>query len=174
MDLRLPTGNEQDLLGGTTQVKLLAIESAGNDRIAQHINVGYTFSSEGNSSSSQLIATTFPDEFNYALGVEFVAHPRVTIIADVVGRTLRDAGRLSLTSKTFQFQPPGNPAPPIASMQFDEFEPRPGNLNLVYGTAGAKINAVGNTLFSVSVLFPLNDSGLKSGVTTVVGMDYAF
>ena len=175
MDLRLPTGDEKDLLGGTTQIKVMAVESAGNDRIAQHVNIGYTFASEGSSSSdSDPLTTNFPDEFNYAFGVEFVANPRVTIIGDVVGRTLIDAGRLVLTSKTFQFQPPGNPAPPIASMQFDEFEPRPGNLNLVYGTAGVKINAVGNTLFSVSVLFPLNDSGLKSGVTTVFGMDYAF
>jgi hypothetical protein len=59
-------------------------------------------------------------------------------------------------------------------MQFDEFEPRTGSLNLLYGTAGVKINPRGNFLISASVLFPLTDSGLKNRLTTIVGMDYAF
>jgi hypothetical protein len=167
-DFRLPTGNEDDLLGGSTQVKLFLVESAGTDRIAQHVNVGYTFSQDNG------VNTTFPDEFNYAAGVELVVEPRLTIIGDVVGRTLRNAGRLDLVTKTFRFQPQGNPAPPVATMQFEEFEPRTGSLNLLYGTAGVKFNPKGNILFSASVLFPLTDAGLKNRLTTIVGMDYAF
>ena len=140
-------------------MKVFLVESGGTDRVTQHVNVGYTFSKDSGGSvpAAQIgAAPTFPDEFNYAAGVEFVVEPRVTIIGDIVGRNLRSAGRLDLVSKTFQFQPPGNPAPPIASMQFDEFEPRSGNLNLLYGTAGVKFNPKGNILFSASVLFPLD------------------
>jgi hypothetical protein len=176
-DVRLPTGNEADLLGGSTQVKVFVVESGGSDRLTQHVNVGYTFSSNGNQpvSATQLVAPpTFPDEINYAAGLEFVAHPRITIIGDIVGRNLRDAGRLELQNKTFQFQPPGNPPPPIGSMQFEEFEPRSGNLNLLFATAGVKFNPTGNLLFSASVLYPLTDAGLKSRLTTIIGMDYAF
>jgi hypothetical protein len=176
-DFRLPTGNEDDLLGGSTQVKVFLVESGGTDRITQHVNVGYTFSKDsgGSLSAAQIgAAPTFPDEFNYAAGVELVVEPRVTVIGDIVGRNLRNAGRLDLVTKTFQFQPAGNPPPPIASMQFEEFEPRTGNLNLLYGTAGVKFNPKGNLLFSASVLFPLTDSGLKNRLTTIVGMDYAF
>ncbi|HEY7501406.1 MAG TPA: hypothetical protein VH740_22990 [Vicinamibacterales bacterium] len=175
-DLRLPTGNEKDLLGGSTQLKVFLVESGGNNRLTQHVNIGYTLSSSGSDASTSQVSLTpsFPDELNYAAGIEFVLEPRITVIGDVVGRNLRDAGRLSLVSKTFQFQPPGTPAPPIASMQFDEFEPRAGNLNLLYGTAGVKINPRGNFLISASVLFPLTDSGLKNRLTTIVGMDYAF
>lgn len=175
VDVRLPTGDEENLLGGSTQVKLFLIESAGTDRLTQHINVGYTISSNSNSQPSTASGLAdFPDELNYAAGLEFVLEPRITVIGDIVGRNLRGAGRLSLASKTFQFQPPGTPAPPVASMQFDEFEPRAGNLNLLYGTAGVKVNPKGNFLISASVLFPLTDSGLKSRLTTIVGMDYAF
>ena len=117
---------------------------------------------------------SLPNELNYSAGVEFVVEPRVTIIGDIVGRSLRDAGRLELVQKTFQFQPSGNPAPPIQSMQFEEFEPRRGNLNLVYGTAGVKVNPRGNWLISASILIPLNDSGLKNRLMTIIGMDYAF
>jgi hypothetical protein len=177
VDVRLPTGKEEDLLGGSTQVKVFLVESGGGDRLTQHVNIGYTFSKDsGTTAATGHLAgsPTFPDEFNYAAGVEFVVEPRVTIIGDVVGRTLRNAGRLDMTTKTFQFQPAGTPAPPIATMQFEEFEPRTGNLNLLYGTTGVKVNPKGNILISASVLFPLTDKGLKSRLTTIIGMDYAF
>ena len=158
-------------------MKVFLIESAGSDRFTQHLNVGYTFSSNsaGTASANQLVApATFPDEISYAVGVEVVLEPRITVIGDIVGRNLRGVERFEMTSKTFQFQPPGNPAPPVASMQFDEFEARSGNLNLLYGTAGVKVNPKGNWLISASVLFPLTDAGLKSRLTTIIGMDYAF
>jgi hypothetical protein len=172
-DVRFPTGNEEDLLGGSTQLKLFLVESGGNERITQHLNVGYTIS-KGSDQTTSSTAPNFPDEFSYAAGVEVVLEPRVTVIGDLVGRTLLDVGRLGLVSKTFQFQPPGNPAPPLASMNFEEFEPRAGNLNLLYGTAGVKVNPRGNLLISASVLFPLSDAGLKNRLTTIIGMEYAF
>ncbi len=171
-EYRAPTGNEQDLLGAASQFKLLFIESSGTSRFTHHINLGYTFSGNLDLETSPLISDEFPDEFNYAVGVEFVAEPRVTIVGDIVGRTLRDAGRLDLVPKTFTFVTQGATSP--STMAFDEFEARAGNLNLVFGTVGVKVNPKGNMLFSASVLFPLTDAGLKSRITTVFGMDYAF
>jgi hypothetical protein len=60
------------------------------------------------------------------------------------------------------------------SVSLDEFDPRPGNLTLLLGTGGVKFNLAGNLLVSGSVLFPLTKAGLRSRVTTVVGLDYAF
>jgi hypothetical protein len=37
-----------------------------------------------------------------------------------------------------------------------------------------KFNPVGNLLISGSVLFPLTNAGLRSRLTTVIGVDYAF
>jgi len=43
VDLRLPTGNEEDLLGtGGVQAKMLLIASTEPGRVAQHLNIGYT------------------------------------------------------------------------------------------------------------------------------------
>ena len=39
------------------------------------------------------------------------------------------------------------------------------------GTAGFKFNPAGTWLLSASLLFPLTDAGLRSRVTTVVGLD---
>jgi hypothetical protein len=57
---------------------------------------------------------------------------------------------------------------------FEELEPRPGNLNLVYGTAGVKANVWGDLLVSANVLFPFVDAGLRSRLTVAVGVDFAF
>ena len=61
-----------------------------------------------------------------------------------------------------------------ARCSFDEFDPRPSNLTLLLGTGRVKVNLAGNLLISGSVLFPLTNAGLRSRVTTVIGVDYAF
>jgi hypothetical protein len=174
VDARLPTGNEDNLLGGSAQTKVFLVGSGGTDRFGHHVNVGYTFG--GGDDSTGPVGSgvrSLPDEVNYAAGVEYVATPRLTLIGDIVGRTLRDTGRLRMEGKRFDFQPQDATLPP-AFVTFDEFAPRSGNLNLLLGTAGAKFNPAGDLLISASVLFPLTDAGLKSRWTTVIGVDYAF
>jgi len=174
VDLRLPTGDKRDLLGSGAQAKMFLIASGGTDRFIQHVNVGYTKATD-NVERFGLLSELggdepVPDELNYAAGLEFVAGPRLTLIGDIVGRTLRDAGRLVVSNKSVAFQGPTA----VETAQYDEFDPRPGNLSLMLGTAGFKFNPAGNWLVSASLLFPLTDAGLRSRVTTAVGLDYAF
>ena len=75
-----------------------------------------------------------------------------------------------MTGKSFDYQG----ATAVERVTFDEFDPRSGSLNLLLGTIGAKLNVAGNTLISGHVLFPLTESGLRTRMTTVVGLDYAF
>jgi len=176
VDLRLPTGDEDNLLGAGTQAKVYLIASSGNERWGQHANVGYTFAGGELGAVAPLRAGgtvgEVPDEFNYTAGVEYVAESRVTIVADIVGRVLRNAGRLTPRLKRFEFVPGG--APPAQSAEFEEFDPHDGHLNLVLGTAGVKFNPKGNLLVSANVLFPLSKAGLRSRLGTVIGIDYAF
>jgi hypothetical protein len=192
VDIRFPTGDENDLLGaGGVQAKLLLVASSQRGRVGQHVNVGYT-AAQGNVAGTLTgqASASLPDEINYSGGVELVATPRLTLMGDIVGRTLRGAGRLGLVGKPFEYSDP-NRLPafgltpqqlvemgifsfPVSTATFDEFEPRPGNLTLLLGTAGVKFNPFGNVLVSASVLFPLTDAGLRSRVTTIVGVDYAF
>jgi hypothetical protein len=124
VDIRLPTGDRKNLLGAGTQVKMLVIASGTTGRLAPHVNLGYTAvrgSVGGVGLLSQLGgAEPLPDEFNYAGGLEFIAGPRLTVVGDVVGRTLRDAGRLVLTSKSFEYQG----ATAVQTARFDEFRVR--------------------------------------------------
>ena len=181
VDLRLPTGDEKELLGtGGVEAKFLLIASSEHSRFGEHVNFGYT-TAEGDVAGriGGFTSTQLPDEINYSGGIEFVGNPRFTLMGDVVGRTLRRVGRLDVVSKSFlyrQFDQTGAtlPATMPASVSFDEFAARPGNLTLLLGTGGVKFNPVGNLLISGSVVFPLTDAGLRSRVTTVIGMDYAF
>jgi hypothetical protein len=190
VDLRLPTGDENELLGaGGTEAKFLLVASSERGRFGQHMNIGYT-AAHGvvAGTPTGLTAASLPDEINYTGGIEFVASPRLTLMGDIVGRTLRGTGRLALASKKFEYNDPslsiaGLPGPgcgglvggfTCATASFDEFDPRPGNLTLLLGTGGVKFNPFGNLLVSASVLFPLTNAGLRSRVTTVIGVDYAF
>lgn len=176
VDLRLPTGDKENLLGAGTQAKVFLIASRGTERWGQHANVGYTFAGSDLDAVAPLRfggqSIAVPDEFNYTAGVEFVAESRVTLVADVVGRVLRNAGRLSPSLKTFQFVTSGTTQPRTA--EFEEFDPRGGNLHLVLGTAGVKFNPAGNLLISANVLLPMTKAGLRSKVGTVIGVDWAF
>jgi hypothetical protein len=190
VDLRLPTGDEQNLLGaGGTHARILFVASDERGRFGHHLNVGYTVAG-GNVAGTVggLDAATVPDEINYTGGVEYIASSRLTLMGDVVGRTLRGAGHLDLVSKNFEYNDPtlavqGLPGPGCGGFvggftcrtaSFDEFAPRPGNLTLLLGTGGAKYNLAGNLLVTGSVLFPLTKAGLRSRLTAVVGVDYAF
>jgi len=183
VDVRLPTGDADNLLGaGGTQAKFLLVASNERGRIAPHVNLGYTVASGTIAATvSGLAAAELPDEFNYSGGVEVIAHPRVTVNADVVGRTMRDTGRLQIESKEFQYASTNNTGPVCdsqgfrcASAFFDEFQLHSGNLTLLLGTGGVKYNIGGNLLLSGSVLFPLSNSGLRSRATVTIGLDYAF
>jgi hypothetical protein len=190
LDLRLPTGDENQLLGaGGTEAKFLLIASSERGRVGQHVNIGYT-TAHGDVAGTVagLGPASLPDEINYTGGMEFVANPRFTVTGDVVGRTLRGAGRLALVSQSFEYNAftlasfsPGA-APGCAGFlgtvcktaSFDALAPQPGNLTLLLGTGGVKFSLAGNLLISGSVLFPLTNAGLRSRVTTVIGVDYAF
>jgi hypothetical protein len=224
LDLRLPTGDADDLLGtGTTQGKLYAILSTGNERFSQHVNFGYTFSGageidrflpsgaeagthvggvtigegggrNGNFPNPQSLtaedlggAPAVSEEVNFAAGIEWAATPRVTVIGDLVGRSLRDAGQFELLTKQVTFNrclsstncaqaAPGGPltATSFEGRDLQELQFEPGNVSQFYGTAGVKFNPGGNFLVGGSVMFPLNDRGLRSKFTTVIGVEYAF
>ena len=141
VDVRLPTGDENELLGaGGAQAKFMLVASTERGRLGQHVNVGYT-AAEGEVAGTLagLTSTPLPDEINYSGGIEFVANPRLTVMGDIVGRTLRAAGRLELASKTFEYTDParfpasygagnsraGHPSLPTSSVALDELNPRP-------------------------------------------------
>jgi hypothetical protein len=188
VDLRLPSGDADNLLGlGTTQGKVLLIASSNHERLSPHVNLGFTVSGEGEAEKVyEFDPRGVSDEFNYAGGVELVAHPRLTILGDILGRTLFDAGKVDVETKTYPFRPgtASNPntvpavqtssTNPVTGQPYEQLALRDGDLNLVLGSVGFKYNAGTNLLVNGNILFPITNSGLQDTMTFAFGFEYAF
>ena len=106
LELRLPTGNEDEPLGtGATGTRMLFVGSGEDGRFSPHLNIGYTLSSGDASAeaasidfnagdygsvpgaSQSTVDLSVPDEFNYTAGFNMAnSVPRVTVGFDVLGR----------------------------------------------------------------------------------------
>ncbi|MEM1249817.1 MAG: hypothetical protein AAGK22_25810 [Acidobacteriota bacterium] len=169
LDLRLPTGDEEDLLGsGATQAKLFFISSGQFGRFSPYANFGYTSSSGG----SDLIGD-LSDEINFAAGFSVGLHERVTFGIDAVWRTLLDANQLSVGSETHLFRRHDEDF--IRSTERAVLETATDDLNILLGAAGFKINVTGGVLISASVAFTLSDDGLRDeDAIPILGIDFSF
>ena len=154
VDVRLPTGDTDKLLGvGATETKVMVMGSLPRGPIAPHFNVGYTWAGDDTGSPFNVF-----NEVNYIFGADVAVTPAVTVMGDVIGRTLRDASKIDFVNE------PG----------FSYFTSEIGNVNMLLGTVGAKVKVSGMWLLTASVVFPLNSSGVKPGVTPVIGFERAF
>lgn len=186
VDLRLPTGDWRNLLGiGAPQAKLYLIASSARDRISPHVNFGYTISGKG---SRQVDLVYQPlginNEMNYSGGVELVPHARLTVLGDIIGRTLIDAGNLREENRTFQYRVGAGATAadplltstinPLTGQPYSQLALQSGNLNLLLGSIGAKANIASSLLLSGNVLFPLNSNGLRDTLAYTIGFEYAF
>jgi hypothetical protein len=171
LDVRLPTGDKNNLLGaGATQttVTLIGSTTTNWNYFTPHFNVGFT----GSHPESGAVVNV-ANEFGYRVGGEFVLRPTVTLLADLVGRSLINSGRLTYTDTSYPYQVGSNTAP-YQTIPLHEFTPSTGTLNLTSLALGGKFNVAGNLLVTGSVLVSLTSTGLTARVTPVVGFDYSF
>lgn len=164
VDLRLPTGDKEKLLGtGTAQTKLMII-GATAQRVAPHFNVGYLFGGGGFTGAggltlqSVLAAVQPSPEFDYTVGVDAAVTQHVTIAGDVIGRQLRNSVDINL----------------VTTPTYSEFQQSAATVNLVLGAITGKVHVGGLWLITGSVLFPVNKNGLVPRVTPVFGLERAF
>ena len=83
--------------------------------------------------------------------------------SDAIGRT-----RQRLSSSTFTAS---SVSPP---QTFHDIAFRVGSLNVVSGSFGLKANIAGTLLATFNLEFKLNDAGLRTKVTPLVGLEYSF
>ena len=151
-ELRLPTGNAENLLGaGDAAVQPRLIGSIEHDRFGVHGNVGYTF-------------RRLSDELNYGSAVTVVALPRVTVVGEVVGGRLDSFGRLAETVA---------PHPDLAGIDTIRLTSVSQPTNRLVSVVGLKWNIGGTALLSVNLLRPLTTTGLNPDWVPTVTFDYS-
>jgi len=166
IDGRIPTGDEEDLLGlGAFGVKPFAVVSFSQGRVAPHLNVAYLWT--GESVLAGDVATgrkeDLPDQVQYAVGADIGVTKRLTLAFDFLGTYVIDSPRL--VRETFTAAN-GQAFPQIGFVNE--------SYNLANGAAGLKFNPVGRLLVDFNVLFKLDSAGLRDKVTPLFGIEYAF
>ena len=173
MDVRLPTGDDENLLGtGNTRVKIYGAAASQVSRFYPHVNFGYTFRSEPDDTRF-----FFGAEMNYTAGAEMVLSPRATLVGDVIGRSLAEEGRLHDESTSVDLVGINPTTGQLETEQrtYSGLQLHSGErLNLLLGTLGVKFSPASTFVISAHVLFPIRNAGLQSGFTPVVGVDYTF
>ena len=166
--VRLPTGNEDDLLGlGVTRTHVQGIASATFGRWSPHANIGYEVWSAGipiPRDFQGLETVSAKDQVHLTAGVEYEINPRFTVIGDVLGRYLRGAGGIGYQDFIFPSNPPNvSGASALVAV--------PDGLPTVIAAPGFKWNIFGNTLLSADLLIAVSGRGLRDRFTPVVGID---
>jgi hypothetical protein len=166
VDARMPTGDEENLLGaGAYGVKPFLVFSSSHKVASYHLNFGYQWN--GESVLAGNVAThekgDFPDQLLYSAGATIAVTKKLTLALDVLGRRFLDTPRLVTT--TFVALDGVTKLPDVQFVK-DSF-------NETSGSVGIRAN-VGRLLFDLNVLFKLNDAGLRDKVTPLVGLEYGF
>ena len=167
LDVRMPTGDEKDLLGvGAPGIRPFLILSSSGRAFSPHVNFGYLWNGSsvlaGNPATGE--SADLPDQATYVIGADFGVSSRFTFALDILGTYLIDAPRLVKT--TFDARD-GKTTFPTITFENDSY-------NLLSGAAGFKLNVVESLLIDVNILFNLDNNGLRDKITPLIGFEYAF
>ncbi len=168
LEARLPTGQEQNLLGsGSLGPRLFEATSFQLGPVAPHFGVGYQWN--GATVLAGDIATNqkgdLPNEFSYNVGADASVNQRLTVVFDVLGRYSTNSPQLRSTTFTTQGASP---------TLYPDITFNLGTLNVVNGAVGIKVNVVSALLITFNTQFRLNDAGLRTKLTPLIGVEYGF
>jgi hypothetical protein len=167
LDLRLPTGDENELLGtGAPGISPFGIWSASYGAFSPHVNLGYQWNGSsllaGNPSSGE--EADLPDSVSYIFGADVGLNSRFTFALDFLGRFVIDAPRLVTTTFVALDNQTTLPNVTFENSSFSELT----------GTVGFKANVDEQLLVDFSVLFRLDNNGLRDKTTPLIGIEYSF
>jgi hypothetical protein len=167
LDVRLPTGDEMNLLGsGAAGLQPFAVWSATYQNVSPHANASYKWNGSsvlaGNPARGE--SAHFPDQLAYSVGADVTVNPRLTLAFDLLGRYFIDAQRLH--DEEFHALDGRSVFPNILFAR-DSF-------NALSGAMGLKANVLGRLLVDVNLLFKLDEHGLRDKVTPLIGLEYSF
>lgn len=169
LDLRLPTGDEENLLGaGAAGLRPFVAFSGSFGAFAPHANVAYQWN--GDSVLAGDLRTHqkggLPDQFIYALGSDFTLNNYLSIVVDVLGQRVINSPRLS----TFDFLATGPAgAVPLQDLRFQNASYWTHN-----GAVGMKAHVAPRLLINFNLRFALSDRGLTDRLSPLVGAEIAF
>ena len=173
-DLRLPTGDQMNLLGsGAIGWKPFVALSMRTGPITPHFNLGYQWN--GSTILAGNIVTgakaNLPGYGFFSAGTDIGISRKVTAAVDYIGEELINAPRVGVATFTSQ-------APLVTTGQIGTFgtvQPLPAQTyNQSNLAVGLKANLFDRLVISSNLLFALNNGGLRERVVPLIGLSYSF
>jgi hypothetical protein len=169
LDLRLPTGDEQNLLGaGAPGLRGFAAMSASLGPIAPHANVAYQWN--GSSAIAGDVRAgvkgNLPDNFSYAIGSDVLVASRLSAIFDVFGSRVINSPRVRPRTSTL--------AGAAGSVTLDDIVFDMASYWTSAGGFGLKANVASQMLVTFNLRFAMGDGGLTDRLSPLLGVEWAF
>jgi hypothetical protein len=153
VEVRLPTGRGEDLLGaGEPQLRLMGLTTVETSPVSVHGNFSIGVGGIGR-------------ELAYGGAVAMAATPRVTLVGEFLARRVSGLHRVVATAE---------PHPRVSGVMTTRLAPVGPEQTAAFVAGGFKWNLTGAWLLHGNVLLSLNEAGLTSRLTPAVALDYSF
>ncbi len=166
-EVRFPSGDEANYLGtGAYGFKPYVIVSRSG-RFTPNVNVGYQW----NGTSILNGKDNLPASLQYSGGADFRVNRHVTLVGEFVGQYVINSQRMARTTIVLPGQVVVIPGylPPYNAVQTYKQNYSMNNLG-----GGIKFSPFRRLIVNASVLFKLDNAGLRSTVTPLAGISYRF
>jgi hypothetical protein len=169
VDVRMPTGDERNLLGsGSLGLRPFLAMSTSIGAVAPHLNVAYDWNGKsslaGDVRASQ--KQDLPDQFSYALGADLLVAPRLSIVGDFVGHRVINSPRMVTLVETHTGV--------ASSVTLEDVTFQRESYWTVAGGFGLKGNVAQKVLVTFNLRFAITDSGLTDRLAPLLGLEWSF
>ena len=169
LDVRMPTGDEQNLLGsGAVGIRPFVAFSSQMGAFAPHANAAYQWNGESliGGNVREGVKGDLPDQFTYALGGDVLVAPHLSMIVDLFGQRVVSSPRLVAVQSTRSGV--------AGSVTLDDIRFVNESYWTSSGSFGLKANLISRMLLTFNLQFAIADGGLTDRLSPLVGMEWAF
>jgi hypothetical protein len=167
MNLRTPTGDDRNLLGSGAWGFSPYLVYSYLGKVSPHAKIGYEWNTTTELNNPKGVAggnQELPGGMQYDVGADWAMSRRVTLAGDFLGNQFLNTPQL--LEGTVQVSGVSTPLPASGSGIT--------SYTINNASVGVKWNPAGNLVLSANGLFQLNNTGLRSRPTPLVGISYKF
>jgi hypothetical protein len=169
LDVRLPSGDEENLLGsGAPGIRPFVALSGGFRALAPHANLAYQWNGKSVLAGDvrEGRKADLPDQFAYAFGTDISVNPHLSLVFDVLGQRIINSPRLS----TFAFDAVG----PFGTANLRDLSFSTSSFWTTAGALGVKANLAPRLLINFNLRFAMGSNGLTDRISPLIGAEWAF
>ncbi len=165
--LRMPTGDDANLLGsGAFGFNPYLVFSYLN-KVSPHAKIGYQWNSAtelNNPTVTKGGNKQLPGGLQYDLGADWAAKKWLTVAVDLLGNQFMNTPSVVTSNLTIT-----GVSTPVTTSSTQNSSYSIGNVS-----TGVKVNPFGNLVLSANLLTQINNAGLRSRPTPLIGISYKF